>query len=412
MNDVDIGAGNPEITEFHYGNPELQDIDPHLLYSKMRGLCPIARSERYGGFWIFSTYEDVLAAYEHPEIFSSFPNHIPTSLGHDRPMVPLEIDPPDHVRYRQILTPIFGPVRTAKLEPIVRRQVGELLDTIIERGSCDYVADFARVLPTTVFLEMMGWPLDHAEQFHRWSWEIVHGVPGDEQASFELRQETGLALYSYFAEDLDARAEKGVADSASETGDILDVLLSATFNNERPLTQFEILDCIFLLLIAGLDTTQSVLSLSTEYLALNPATRKDLVGRVGTPGFATAVEELLRWSSPVAPGRTLTVPHERRGVAMQPGDRVMLLTGSAARDDEEFDEPDAVDFDRHPNRHLAFGAGPHRCLASHLARMELRVALEEWHRRIPDYRITEGGVVRKHLSAVRGVDHLPLTLGG
>jgi len=411
MSQVDIGSNDPEISTFHYGNPEVQEADPQPLYARMRAACPIARSERHGGFWIFSTYEDVLAAYEHPEIFSSFPNHIPTSLGHDRPMVPLEIDPPDHVRYRRILTPIFGPVRTAKLESIVRRQVSELMDGILERGECDYVADFARVLPTTVFLEMMGWPLEHAEQFHRWSWEAIHGVPGDEEATYRMREEAGLAMYTYFAEELDARADNVGEVTGSETGDILDVLLSATFNNERPLSQFEILDCIFLLLIAGLDTTQSVLSLSVEYLAENAEKRQDLVSRVGTPGFAAAVEELLRWTSPVSPGRTLTCAHERGGVRMEAGDRVMLLTGSAARDEREFPSADVVDFDRHPNRHLAFGAGAHRCLGSHLARMELRVALEEWHRRIPDYRIPAGATVRKHLSAVRGVDSLPLMVG-
>jgi cytochrome P450 len=411
MHEADIGADDPEISMFHYGNPELQDADPQPLYARMRATCPVARSGRYGGFWIFSTYEDVLAAYDHPEIFSSFPNHIPASLGHDRPLVPLEIDPPDHVRYRRILTPIFGPVRTGKLEPVVRRQVGELLDGILARGECDYVADFARVLPTTVFLEMMGWPLEHAEQFHRWSWEAIHGVPGDEEASFEMRMAAGLAMYSYFAEELDARVDNVGAETGSETGDILDVLLSATYDHERPLTQFEILDCIFLLLIAGLDTTQSVLSLSMELLARNPAKRKDFASRVGTPAFAGAVEELLRWTSPVSPGRTLTCPHERRGVRMEAGDRVMLLTGSAGWDEAEFDRPEEVDFDRHPNRHLAFGAGPHRCLGSHLARMELRVALEEWHRRIPDYRIPEGAAVRRHLSAVRGVDSLPLVVG-
>ncbi|MGH9038179.1 MAG: cytochrome P450, partial [Acidimicrobiia bacterium] len=179
------------------------------------------------------------------------------------------------------------------------------------------------------------------------------------------------------------------------------------FGGERPLTQFEILDCIFIVLIAGLDTTQGVLSNSMEFLATHEGHRKDLLANPEI--LDSAVEELLRWFAPVAPGRRLTRDVVVRGVEMHEGDRVMLLTASACRDEDEFPWADGVDFRRNPNRHIAFGAGVHRCLGSHLARLELRIALQEWHTRIPEYRVKAGTTPRHHLSAVAGVDELWLT---
>lgn len=400
-----VGAGDAEVEAFHYLNPEWQQ-DPHPFYDRIRRECPVAHSERYGGFWILSRYEDVLRAYQEPEVFSSWPNPIPAnSIGNQRAVIPVEIDPPDHTKYRHILSPLFTVHRLSAIESKIRRSMQQLLEPILDRGACEFASEVGKALPARVFLELMGWPVEHAPMFLDWCDTLMRGVPGDEEASNRIREETGLEVYAYFAEELDQRDEQGppvVGDDA----DFIDTLRAASFGGERPLSQFEILDCIFIVLLAGLDTTQGVLSNSLEFLATHENHRKDLLANPDI--LDSAVEELLRWFAPVAPGRRLTCDTVVRGVPMKEGDRVMLLTASACRDDAEFDWPETIDFRRNPNRHMAFGAGVHRCLGSHLARLELRIALQEWHRRIPEYRIKEGTEPRHHLSAVAGVDELHL----
>lgn len=403
--DVNVGRGDAEIENFHYSNPELQQ-DPSPLFERMRAECPVSHSDRYEGFWVLSKYDDVWKAYEEPNLFSSWPNAIPAGdIGSVRPVIPVEIDPPDHGKYRQILASLFTVHRLRPMESKIRAHVVALIDAIAAKDECDYVAEFARELPTRVFLEMMGWPYEDAPMFLDWCDVLMRGVPGDEEASRLAREETGAQVYAYFAEELDKR--EGVEPIQGDGADFIDWLRAASFGGERELTQFEILDCIFIVLLAGLDTTQGVLSFATEYLATHPEQRRELVENPEI--LDSAVEEFLRFYAPVAPGRRLTEDLELRGVQMKAGDRVMLLTGSACRDEEHFPDSESVDLRRQPNRHIAFGAGAHRCLGSHLARMELRIAFEEWHKRFPDYHVTPGSETKRHFSAVRGVDALHLT---
>ncbi len=384
---------------FDVHDPAIAD-DPYPLYEEFRAKCPLGRAEGHGGYWVLSRYEDVRFAYDNPEIFSSNPNAIPENLGQDRPMIPLEIDPPDHAYYRRILAPLFGPGRINPLEGQLRALVTELIDAFIERGSCEFVAELANPFPTRAFLTLMGWPLEDAPTFLKWTDDIIRGVPGDPEASTALREEAGLALYTYFAEIVDARTEH-------RGDDLVSALLDARFAGERELSQFEVLDIVFLLLIAGLDTTKSVLSNGIAWLAEHPDERQKLID--DPSAIPLAVEELMRWESPIAPGRRITRDVEMHGVTLREGDRVMLLCGATGRDSAEFEDANTVILDRDPNRHLAFGAGAHRCLGSHLARLELRIVFEEIHRRMPDYRVSEGSKIVRHLGHVRGVDTLPLT---
>jgi cytochrome P450 len=403
-----VGAGDPEIENFHPLNPEWQQ-DPHPLYAKIRRQCPVARSERYGGFWILSTYEDVFRAYQETDLFSSYPNPIPeSSIGNQRPVIPVEIDPPDHTHYRHILAPMFTVQKIASLETGMRKILNELIDPILEQGECEFVGEVGKELPARVFLDLMGWPLEHSGMFLEWCDILMRGVPGlSEEDSDEIRMATGLEVYSYFGEELDKRDEAG-PPVTGEGADFIDTLRAASFAGERPLTQFEILDCIFITLLAGLDTTAGVLSNSIGFLATHPDHRRDLLENPDI--LPSAVEELVRFFASVAPGRSLTRDAQVGGVRMKAGDRVLLLTASACRDDREFERPDEVDFRRQPNRHLGFAAGVHRCLGSHLARLELRTALSEWHARIPHYRVKEGTTPQHHLSQVAGMDELHLVL--
>jgi cytochrome P450 len=402
------GVDDPEIANFHFWNPEHQQ-DANPMFDKMRARCPIAWSERYGGFWLFSTYEDVFRAYQEPTTFSSYPNSIPADgLGNARRVIPLETDPPEHTAYREILAPLFTVHRIRPLEARIQLHATELVSAIRAKPECEYVTEFAKVLPTRVFLDMMGWPMSDAPMFLDWSEKLMRYIPGaDADETRRQKEETGAALYGYFAAELEKRADAG-PPTPGDKADFIDWLRGATFAGERPLTPLEILDCIFIVLLAGLDTTQGMLGLSIEYLADHPDYRKDLIEHPDL--IDSAVEELLRWFAPVLPGRRLTKDVEMRGVTLRVGDRVMLGMGSACRDEEEFPRAGQVDFRRRPNRHIAFGAGAHRCLGSHLARLQLRISITEWLKQIPEFRVKESGAVTKHLCAVRGIDELPLVI--
>ena len=236
-----------------------------------------------------------------------------------------------------------------------------------------------------------------------WADHLQRGVPGDEQATEALRFDTGLKLYTYFAEELDRRNSAGPPVTGPEA-DFIDTLRSATFAGERPLTPFEALDCLFLIMLAGLDTTQGVLSFVMEFLATHEDHRRELT--LNSDVMPSAIEEFVRYFAPVSSGRRLTRDAVIGGVAMKADEQVMLLGGSACRDPDEFPDADTVNLRRTPNRHVGFGAGPHRCLGIHLARMELRVAFEEWHRVIPDYRLVPDMPSSRRFSAVRRVDEL------
>lgn len=376
------------------------DADPYPVYEALRSHCPVGHSEKYGGFWILSTYDDVWHAYHHPEVFSSYPIEIGYGLANQRPMIPLEIDPPDHAKYRRVLDRLFAPRAVMPLEPSLRELANRLIDAFIERGECEFIADFAVPYPCGTFLNLMGMDLDLMSTFLEKKDVIIRGVPGDAEASARVREDAALYVYGYFAEMLDQRAEK-------PADDIMSYLVNDAEFDDRKLTQFEILDICFLFFIGGLDTVTSMLGLSFEHLGKNTRDRDFLVENPSEIG--KAIEELLRWASPVSPGRTVVEETTIRGTTLQPGDRVLLLTGSAGRDDTVFPDPDTVDFNReNRTRHMAFGAGPHRCLGSHLARIELRIAFEELHRRIPDYRLKPGGVILHKNPNVRTVEHLPL----
>jgi hypothetical protein len=329
-------------------------------------------------------------------------------IANQQPVIPLEIDPPGHADYRRILAPFFTVRKIAGLERDMGKIVNELLDPIVERGECEYVTAFGKELPTRVFLNFMGWPLVHSGMFLEWCEVLMRGLPGaDVETNNQAKSETGMKMYQYFMAELEKRDAEG-PPVTGDRADFIDALRGARLAGDRSLTPFEILACIHIVLLAGLDTTQGVLSHSMEFLATHDSYREQLLADPDV--LDTAVEELLRWFAPVAPGRRLTRDAVVGGVPMLKDDRILLLTASACRDDAEFPHPDSVDLRRYPNRHLGFGAGVHRCLGSHLARLELRTALSEWHRRIPRYALKDGAPTRHYLAQVAGMDELHLVL--
>lgn len=397
-------ASTPEYqTDFDIHDPNRAET-VYDEYAELRQKCPVAHSSTYGGHWLLTRYEDIHNVCVNHETFSSESVNIPPTLGQEGMMIPLEIDPPDHTKYRQLLTPLFSPKRMSMLEDEVRKIVTDLLDDLEGSPRCDFIEAFAKPLPTRVFLALLGWPQEDAPKLHHWTDTLVLGKPGaSEEEATAARTEAAGEVYEYFGAMIDARMENPDAPE-----DITSVLLSGTFDG-RQLTQFEILNTCFVMMIAGLHTVQGQLAHSMIYLAEHPDKRRQLVN---DPDLVpSAVEEMLRYESAVTPARLIKENVEVGGVEFKAGERVLIPFGAANRDPEQFDNPDEVDLAREPNPHLAFGGGRHRCLGSNLARVELRVAFEEFHRRFPDYKLDPEDPPVRHLSQVKGVERMPLILG-
>jgi cytochrome P450 len=371
--------------------------DPAPGYARLRNECPVARVPGLTGemtVWV-SKYDDALWALKHPEGFSSAAEAIDIGQSHD--LIPLQIDPPLHTKYRRFLAEWFNTRAIAPLEHEVRKLVNEILDGIAPRGSCDFHLDFATPLPSTVFLAMMGLPQDDLDTLLRWRDDIIR--PAADPAEAEaVRARTGADMTAYFDAQIDGLREEPRSGFWSD-------LVNADFEG-RPLTRGELLGMAFLLIIAGLDTVTATLDCMIEYLAQHPERRRDLVER---PELTTdAVEEMMRLLTPVQlipriVGQDATIG----GVEVKAGDHATIVLGAANLDPEMYARPDDVDFERERSNNLAFGGGPHLCLGINLARLELRVALEEWHRRIPEYSIPADTVIA-HSPGIRQADHLPL----
>jgi cytochrome P450 len=367
--------------------------DQRAMYKGMRETTPVLRVS--DNAVVLSRKQEIDEAFRHPEVFSS--NWSAIDLGNVRPLIPLQIDPPDHVRYRRLLDPLFAPRAMAKLEDQIAGLVHRLVDRFADRGSCDLVSEFTIPLPSEVFLTLFGLPLAELDTFLRMKDGIIHatGTMAQQQA---IRQKTAAEMYDYFEQVLDERA-------ASPTDDLISGFLTAEIDGER-LTRHEILDICFLLMIAGLDTVTASLDCFFARLAQHPDERQAIVDDPSR--IAAAVEELLRYETPVTGvPRVAVADAELGGVPIKAGDQVMIVLGSANTDEAEFAAPDVVDFGRETNRHLAFGGGVHRCLGSHLARQELRVALREFHARIPSYRLAEEGELL-FTPGIRSLERLPL----
>ena len=380
-------------------DPEMA-ANPQPVFKLLRESMPVMPMEGGGGV-VLARKAEVDEAFRHPEIFSS--NMDAVDLKNHRPMIPLQIDPPEHKKFRKILDPIFAPRQMALLEEPVTKLVNDLIDGFIERGACDFAAEFSIPFPSQVFLTLLGLPLDELPRFLKMKDGIIRpdqvlGEPYGSEKMQAYQTEIADSVYDYFNMVLDER-------EIERRDDLLSRFLDAEVDGQR-LSREDILDICFLFLIAGLDTVTSTLDCMFGYLSQHPDQRRELVD---DPSIIPAViEELLRWETPVmGVARVAVADTEMDGCPIHAGDQVMILLGSANCDPAEFGDADTVRWDRDVNRHLAFGGGIHRCLGSHLARQELRIALREWHRRIPEYQVAEGETL-VYTPAIRSIEHFPL----
>jgi cytochrome P450 len=350
---------------------------------------------------MLSRKEDIDFALRHTEIFSS--NVDAVDLKNKRPMIPLQIDPPEHKKFRKLLDPIFAPRKMALMDQEVSDLVNHLIDGFIERGEVDFAKEFSVPFPSEVFLTLLGLPMDELDTFLTMKDGIIRPehVTGTTQGSAKAQayqQKVADSVYEYFDRVLDER-EKEPKD------DLLSHFLGAEVEGDR-LTREDILDICFLFLIAGLDTVTATLDCMFAFLAAHPEHRRQLVENPDI--IPNAIEELLRWETPVMMvSRVAVQDTELAGCPVRQGDHAIVVIGSANTDEAEFPDAHEVRFDREVNRHIAFGGGIHRCLGSHLARLELRVALREWHKRIPDYEV-EADHTLVYTTGIRSIEHLPL----
>ncbi len=387
-------AGSP----FASMDPDMA-AHPQVMFKALRDECPVMAIEGTGV--VLTRKVEIDEALRHPEIFTS--NMDAVDLKNARPMIPLQIDPPEHKKYRKLLDPIFAPRRMAAMDDSVSRIVNNLIDGFIDQGEVDFAQAFSVPFPSEVFLTLLGLPLGELDRFLAMKDGIIRpdhvtGKPYGSRAVNDFQQKVADSVYEYFNEVLDAR-------EVTRQDDLLSLFLDAEVDGQR-LTRNDILDICFLFLIAGLDTVTATLDCMFAFLAQHPEHRQQLVDDPGM--IPSAIEELLRWETPVmGVVRASLEDTSLGGCPVKKGDQVMLMIGSANTDEAEFEDAGTVRFDREANRHIAFGGGIHRCLGSHLARLELRVALREWHRRIPEYSV-EPDHTLVYTGGIRSIDHFPM----
>jgi len=362
---------------------------------------------REEGVVVVTRMADLLATTKRRDVVSSMgvtsgPDD-ESFLGNERPLIPLQIDGPEHTKFRKLLDPLFAPRLMARLEPHVADAANELIDQFVDQPEIEFYEAFCVPLPSRIFLELMGLPIEMLDDFLEFKDAAIRpqGATPIEQKAYQRRVIGRMNDY------LNAEFDRRLA--ADDPGDdLIGGFLSIEVDGDR-LSREEILDIVFLLLIAGLDTVSSALSNMVAYLARHPEQRQQLVDDPSL--LPAAIEELLRTLTPVPfGGRFATADFEVNGKDVKEGDMIAVLWAAANVDPETFPDPLTVDFARPANRHVAFAAGFHRCLGSHLARMELRAALGAWHERVPEYAIAPGKEPVFNNDGVRIVNPLPLVI--
>ncbi len=390
-------------TDFDIGDPTYE-TDPYQIWDELRERCPIAHTERRGGAWLPTRYDDVAAIAYDTEHFSSRDTSVLPSPEGSTTLVapPITSDPPFHTAARRILLPFFSPREVEKLEKKTRSVCTELLDAIEQRAGgdptvvADAAGDYAQHIPVRIIAHMLGIPESDEGRFTDWAVRIFQEGASDPEITRTAIRE----ILDFFGDEVERRRQE-------RSEDLISFLLDAELDG-GPLTEKHILGTCFLLLMAGIDTTWSSIGSSLWHLAVTPDDRDRLVAEPEL--LPTAVEELLRAYAPVTMGREVVAETEVNGCPMHVGDKVLLNFPSGNRDPEKFDRADEVLIDREQNRHFAFGIGIHRCLGSNVARMEMRVALECWLERFPTFALAEGTEVRWGGAQVRGPRAVPVLL--
>jgi cytochrome P450 len=390
-------------SDFDHADPAYNE-NAHEIWDDLRGKCPVAHSPAYGGTWLPVSHEDVKTIAYDTEHFSSV-GVVVSKVAPDLSQAPLggappiTSDPPVHAIARRILLPAFSPKSIDPWEKEVRVLCNSLLDDIQSSlpasRICDAAVQYAQNIPVYVIALMLGMPVSDADRFRVFVHDVLEAINDDP----EVRQEKFQALGQYIQGHLETHR-------LEPKDDLIGYLISATLPDGTPLSDEHIVGSIILLLVAGIDTTWSAIGSSLHHLATHPDDLERLATDPNVLPFA--IEELLRAYAPVTMARVVSADVQIGDVIMKQGDWTLLPFPAANRDPLMFPDPSIVDFDRTENRHAAFGLGIHRCLGSNLARLELRVAVQEFVARFPKF--TLNGPVTWSLGQVRGPRQLPIEI--
>jgi cholest-4-en-3-one 26-monooxygenase len=396
-----------ELSEIDLVNPDVWVRGvPHEAFKLLRQKAPVFWQDMPGGdqgFWAVTKYEDVVAISKDPATFSSYRG---TALLRDLPKEDLEqtrtimlnMDPPQHSKYRKLVSQGFTPRMTNALEPRIRKATVEILDQIAQRGSCDFVREVAAELPLIVIAELIGIPIEDRHKVFEWSNRLI----GYDDPEFQTTEEDGKMAAMEIWLYANQLAEKRTKDPKD---DLVSLLMTSEVDGEK-LTEMEFDSFFLLLAVAGNETTRNLISGGMLALIENPAERQKLIDDPSL--LNSAVEEMLRWVSPVSQfRRTATRDTEIRGQKIKENDKIVVYYQSANRDEEVFTDPYKFDVSRSPNNHIAFGIGEHFCLGANLARLEIRVMFEEIMRRLPDIELA-GPVRRLRSNFINGIKEMPV----
>ena len=389
-------------TDFDHGDPEY-NRHAHAIWAELRGTCPVAHSDRYGGTWLPVTHDYVREIAYDTENFTSRAVVVSTVVPEDPAPIggapPITSDPPFHHEARRLVLPPFSPKKIAEWEPEIRRLCNELLDRMETEAkgglTIDAAVEYAQHIPVNVIARMLGFPLEDDDLFREFVHDILENINGEPEE--RIRSFERIDAY------LSAQIDDHVANPRDDlTGYLLDVELGGEKLPKEMVGGF-----ILLLLVAGIDTTWSAIGSSLWHLATHADDRKRLADEPAL--LDTAIEEFLRAYAPVTMARLVAKDHDFHGCPMKKDEWVLLPFPAANLDPAEFENADQVLIDRAENRHAAFGLGIHRCLGSNLARLELRVAVEEFVKRFPDFELAHGeeGVVWS-VGQIRGPRQLPV----
>ena len=397
--DIDKLAEN-----FDHHSPEYGE---HLydIYRHMRSNCPFAHSEAHDGFWVATEYDTISEIARDDETFSSklgitIPDGKLTKEPRELPYsLPIEIDPPESRAYRKVLDSLFSPKALGSWEPEVKERTQKLVDAFIENGRGDLVRDLAQPLTAMITLRMTGidpalWR-EFSDPVHNMIWNIGER---EQQAQDMWRLDEML-------ESEVVRQRANPIDSG-----VISFLNDKEIDGRR-LEDWEITSVARLFILGGVDTTQAFMGSVFVELGRRPDLRQQFIERLGTHEMTSAIEEMLRYVAPQqALARTVTRDTSIAGKALKKGDRVLLCWASANRDPKHFENPEEINLERKVNRHMTFGVGMHRCMGSHLARIESNVMLTEILTRLPDYQLDESGLqFAPDVGVVYGYSAVPVT---
>lgn len=388
MDEIDFDHHAPDFNERKYA-----------LYREMRGKCPVAHSPAHDGYWLLSRYDEVFAVARNDRVFSSAREVVvpPTNVGR---LIPLQSDPPELERYRSLLIPFFAPGNLKRLEPFIDDIVERSIDGFIERGEADVVTELANPVPSSTTMALLGldpgdWRV-FADPIHAGSYSRP-GTPENDAATRDIQA---------FSERIVAEVDARIAEPRD---DMISALLAGDYRGAAT-TREEVIDLVRMVIFGGMDTVMAALSNIFVALGQRPDLRDRLVVDRGL--IPKAVEEFLRYDAPVQGfARTVTEDTEVGGQPIAEGETVFMLWASANRDAAVFgDDAEELLLDRTPNRHMTFGIGAHRCLGSTLARIELRIVLEQVLERLPDFTVALDRIVEADtIGIVFGRRKVPIT---